>query len=333
MGIEHVDVPAFTRSNNPLHDLRAFGQLLRLLRSLRPDIVHTHNPKPGILGRIAARLTRTPLVVNTQHGLWAQPTDRWQRRLPVYAAERIAAAFGDVELVQNPEDVDTLVDTLHIPARRVRLLGNGVDLTRFDPDSVTADSQSRLRSEWGIRDGEVVCAVVGRLVREKGIVELLEAAHALQVAGVPARFVVIGPTDPDKSDAIDPAVFDRAADDGVVLTGTRHDMPECYAAADVFVTASWREGFPRSAMEAAAMGLPTVATDIRGNRQVIADGETGLLVGVRDAAGIAAAVERLVTDGDLRTVMGAAARRRADAEFGQQRVIDRTLAAYDLLPR
>ena len=333
MGIEHVDVPAFTRSNNPLHDLRAFGQLVRLFRSLRPDIVHTHNPKPGILGRIAARLTRTPLVVNTQHGLWAQPADRWQRRIPVYAAERIAAAFGDVELVQNPEDVDTLVDTLHIPARRVRLLGNGVDLSRFDPSVVGAETRNRLRAEWGIDDGEVVCAVVGRLVREKGIVELLEAAHDLARDGVPARFVVIGPTDPDKSDAIDASVFDRATADGVVLTGTRHDMPECYAAADLFVTASWREGFPRSAMEAAAMGLPTVATDIRGNRQVIADGETGLLVPVRDPAGIRAAVEQLVTDADLRASMGAAARARSAAEFDQQLIIDRTLAAYALVPR
>ena len=173
--------------------------------------------------------------------------------------------------------------------------------------------------------------MVGRLVREKGIVELLEAAHELRVAGVPARFVVIGPTDPDKSDAIDPAVFDQAAADGVVLTGTRHDMPECYAAADVFVTASWREGFPRSAMEAAAMGLPTVATDIRGNRQVIADGETGLLVPVRDATGIGSAVAQLVADADARTAMGAAARQRAADEFDQQRIIDRTLAAYALL--
>ena len=333
MGIEHVDVAAFTRSNNPLHDLRAFGQLVRLLHTLRPDIVHTHNPKPGILGRIAARLTRTPLVVNTQHGLWAQPTDRWQRRLPVYAAERIAAAFGDVELVQNPEDVDTLVDTLHIPARRVRLLGNGVDLSRFDPATVAADARQLLRSEWGIADGEVVCLVVGRLVLEKGIVELLEAAHQLHAEGVPARFVVVGPTDPDKSDAIDPAIFDQAAADGVVLTGTRDDMPECYAAADLFVTASWREGFPRSAMEAAAMGLATVATDIRGNRQVIADGETGLLVAVRDAAGISSAVRRLVGDASLRAAMGAAARRRAADEFDQQRIIDSTLAAYALLRR
>ena len=331
MGIDHVDVPSFTRSNNPLDDVRAFGQLVRRLRSLRPDIVHTHNPKPGILGRIAARLTRTPLVVNTQHGLWAQPTDRWQRRIPVYVAERIAAAFGDVELVQNPEDVATLVDTLRIPARRVRLLGNGVDLSRFDPGCVAPETRLRLRAEWGIAEGEVVCAVVGRLVREKGIVELLEAAHALHVDGVPARFVVIGPTDPDKSDAIDPAVFEQAAADDVVLTGTRDDMPECYAAADVFVTASWREGFPRSAMEAAAMGLPTVATDIRGNRQVIADDETGLLVPVRDPLGIRVAVERLVIDQELRATMGAAARKRAAAEFDQQRIIDRTLAAYALL--
>ena len=213
------------------------------------------------------------------------------------------------------------------------LLGNGVDLSRFDPDSVVAASRQQLRSEWNIAEGEVVCAVVGRLVREKGIVELLEAAHELHRRGVPVRFVIIGPTDPDKSDAIDDAVFERAAADHVVFTGTRDDMPECYAAADVFVTASWREGFPRSAMEAAAMGLPTVATDIRGNRQVIADGETGLLVPVRNPIGIAAAVERLVADAGLRSAMGAAARGRAAGEFDQQRIIDRTLAAYALLDR
>jgi len=306
-------------------------QLARLLRQLRPDIVHTHNPKPGILGRIAARLTRTPLIVNTQHGLWAQPTDRWQRRLPVYAAERIAAAFGDVELVQNPEDVDTLVQVLHVPDERVRLLGNGVDLTRFDPGAVAPDTRRRLRAEWGVGDDETLCLVVGRLVREKGIVELVDAAHRLRARGIPARFVLVGPTDPDKPDALGAAVQERAGDDGVVFTGSRDDMPECYAAADVFVTASWREGFPRSAMEAAAMGLPTVASDIRGNRQVIADGETGLLVPVRDAEAFVEAVERLVIEPDVRARMAAAARERARLEFDQQLVIDRTLDAYRLL--
>ncbi len=334
MGIDHVDVASFTRSNNPLDDLRAFGQLVRLLRSLRPDIVHTHNPKPGILGRIAARLTRTPLVVNTQHGLWAQPTDRWQRRLPVYAAERIAAAFGDVELVQNPEDVDTLVDTLRIPSRRVRLLGNGVDLARFDPDSRRLRRQDRGCGPSGASPTTRSCvpSSAGWCARRASSNSSRRRIRSRR-QGSPARFVVIGPTDSDKSDAIGTEVFDRAEADGVVFTGSRDDMTDCYAAADLFVTASWREGFPRSAMEAAAMGLPTVATDIRGNRQVIDDGTTGLLVPVRDAAAIAAAVERLVGDPSLRASMGAAARRRAAAEFDQQRVIDRTIAAYETLRR
>lgn len=328
MGIPHVPVPGFTRSTNPLQDVRAFVQLVRLLRQVRPDILHTHNPKPGILGRIAGRLARVPLVVNTQHGLYAQRTDRWQRRWPVYAAERIAAAFGHVELVQNPEDIDTLVQRLRVPARKVRLLGNGIDLHRFDPESVPAAERARLRAEWGIADGEVVCGIVGRLVMEKGIAEICEAAHQLHIKASPVRFVIVGPREPDKADALDEGLIDRALVDGVVFAGLRTDMPECYAAMDLFLTASWREGFPRSAMEAAAMGLPTVASDIRGNRQVIDDDVTGTLVPVRDASAFAAAVHRLATEPETRQRMSAAARLRAADHFDQAQVIARTLEAY-----
>lgn len=328
MGVRHVAVPAFTRSANPLQDVRAFWQLFRLLRRLRPDIVHTHNPKPGILGRIAGRLARVPLVVNTQHGLYAQPTDRRRRRWPVYAAERAAAAFGHVELVQNPEDVDTLVHTLRIPARKVRLLGNGIDLSRFDPATVDPAVRERLRAEWGVADGEVVCGAVGRLVREKGIVELLEAAHALRAENSPLRLVIVGPTDTDKADAVDAALVERATADGVVFAGRRDDMPECYSAMDVFVTASWREGFPRAAMEAAAMGLPTVATDIRGNRQVVEEGVTGVLVRVRDGVALVETLRGLLDHPDSRAAMARAARTRAVQNFDQQRVIDVTLDAY-----
>ncbi len=328
MGIPHIDVPAFTRSNNPLQDLKAFVQVVKLLRSIRPDILHTHNPKPGIIGRIAGWLTRVPLVVNTQHGLYAQPSDRWQRRLPVYAAERIAAAFGDAELVQNPEDVDTLIHTLRIPARKVHLLGNGIDLDRFDPAAVPAAAREALRAEWNIVDGEVVVGIVGRLVREKGIVEILEAARQLHAEGSAVRFVIVGPADPGKSDAVDARAFDQAAGDGVVFAGERTDMPECYAAMDLFLTASWREGFPRSAMEAAAMRLPTVATDIRGNRQVIDDGVTGVLVPVRDPAGLAGGVRSLLDRRDRWPAIAAACRTRAREHFDQQLVIDTTIDVY-----
>jgi glycosyltransferase involved in cell wall biosynthesis len=330
LGVRHISLDALTRSNKPTQDIAAFVQIGRELRRLRPDILHTHNPKPGILGRIAGRLAHVPVVVNTQHGLYAQPEDRRRRRWPVYAAERFAASFGDIELVQNPEDVDTLVGSLRVADSKVRLLGNGVDLSRFDPSTVDGRARSRLRSEWGIADNELLCLMVGRLVREKGVVELLEAAHLLHERGAPTRLVVVGPVEPDKSDAIDSATIDRALAEGVVMTGMRTDMPECYAAADVFVTASWREGIPRSAMEAAAMGLPAVATDIRGNRQVVVDEETGFLVPVRDAQSLSTALARMV-DEALRARLGAAARERALVEFDQQRVIDRTLEAYSLL--
>ena len=331
-GIDHVALSAFTRSTDVRSDLRGIRQLSAALRTTAPDILHTHNPKPGVLGRIVGRVRRIPLIVNTQHGLYAQPDDPPRRRWPVYAVEGLAGRLSHVELVQNEEDVTTLVETLHVPADRVRHLGNGVDLGRFDPGTVDAATRLNVRAGWGVTD-EVVCLSVGRLVREKGITELLEAAHRLRLGGSSVRLVVVGPLDLGKHDAVDDSTIAAAAADGVVFTGTRTDMPECYAAAELFVTASWREGMPRAAMEASAMGLPIVATDIRGNRQVVADGETGLVVPVRSADGLAGAMGRLATDDDLRRRYGAAARERAVVEFDQQRVIDRTLDAYRLLRR
>ena len=331
MGIAHVDVPAFTRSTNPLQDVKAFVQVFRLLRQVRPDILHTHNPKPGIIGRIAGRLARVPLVVNTQHGLYAQPEDRWQRRWPVYAAERFAAAFSHVELVQNEEDVDTLVKVLRVPPRRVRLLGNGIDLDRFNPEAVAPGTRERLRAEWGFGEGVVVCGVVGRLVREKGIVEILEAASMLKASGTPARFVIIGPGDPGKADAIDEAMIGKAKADGVVFTGERSDLPECYSAMDIFVMASWREGFPRSAMEAAAMGLPTIATNIRGCRQVVEDGVTGVLVPVHDAAALFGAIRTQASGSNDGLRRAAAGRAKAEERFDQAKVVGITTNAYRAL--
>ena len=131
LGVEHRVVPSLTRAANPRADMRAPFDLFRLFRRLRPDIVHTHNPKPGIYGRVAARAARVPAVVNTVHGLYALPEDRLMKRATVYALERVAGGFADAELVQNPEDVDTL-RRLGVPERKLHLLGNGIDLTQFD---------------------------------------------------------------------------------------------------------------------------------------------------------------------------------------------------------
>ncbi|NNE73149.1 MAG: glycosyltransferase family 4 protein [Acidimicrobiales bacterium] len=326
-GIEHVPALWLTRSMAVSSDLKALGELYRIFRRLQPTIVHTHNPKPGVLGRIAARAAGVPVVVNTVHGLYAQPEDRWSKRLAVYGAERLAAANSDMELVQNPEDVVTL-RSLRLPRDRVALLGNGVDLDRFQPGRLTAAQIAEGRQALGIASGEVVAGVVGRLVNEKGYREVLGAAHQLRTTHPKLRVVIVGPSEPDKADAVDPALVARAEADGVLFLGQRDDVEELYGLFDFYVLASYREGFPRSAMEAAASGIPLIVTDIRGGRQVVDDGVTGRLVPVRDTDALARAMGQLAEDEVARRRMAAAGLGKARREFDQQRQIDVTLAAY-----
>jgi glycosyltransferase involved in cell wall biosynthesis len=330
-GIRHVPLVHATRSMALGHDVRAFDEIRRIFTDLQPDIVHTHNPKPGIYGRIGARLARVPIVVNTVHGLYALPGDALAKRLVVYGLERVASWCSDAELVQNAEDFETLV-RLGVPREKLRLLGNGVDLDRFDPGRFAPARRAKLRAEMGVADDEVVVGVVGRLVAEKGYRELFAAATMLRSSHPEVRLVVVGPDDPDKADAITRAeLADARTSANITFLGSRGDVDQLYTAMDLYVLASWREGFPRSAMEAAAMGLPIVATDIRGCRQVVRDGDNGLLVPARDAIAMAEAIGSLAADPARRSAMAKAARDRACREFDQQRVIDITLDTYERL--
>lgn len=242
--------------------------------------------------------------------------------------ERVAAAFGHHELVQNPEDARTLTNRLKVPPRKVTILGNGIDLLRFNGDR---QQRVAVRAEWGFGDHHFVVGVVGRLVREKGFDEVVIAAELLHSTSPHIRLVVIGPDDPDKSDGVTAASISDAKSRGVHFVGQRDDMPACYAAMDLYVTASHREGFPRAAMEAAASGLPIVATDIRGCRQVVDHGVTGVLVPARDPAALASAVASLARDPAALARMGAAGAAKAATEFDQQGVIDVTLRTYQRL--
>jgi glycosyltransferase involved in cell wall biosynthesis len=307
-------------------DARAFKELFDLFRRRRPTLVHTHNPKPGVYGRIAARMAGTPAIVNTVHGLYAVPEDSLARRTVVYGLERTAAAFSHVELVQNEEDVAVL-RRLGVPAHRLELLGNGIDLERFDPDRFGADDVAWARRELGATsETDVVVGAVGRLVVEKGYRELFATARTLPAT---VRVAVIGYDEPDKSDGLGQHELESAAAAGVRLLGGREDVDRLYAGMDFFVHASHREGFPRSAMEAAAMGLPIVATDIRGCRQVVEHGVTGLLVPAGDDAALGSAITRLAEDSELRANMSVAARERARRLFDQRRCIETTLRVYE----
>jgi glycosyltransferase involved in cell wall biosynthesis/ribosomal protein S18 acetylase RimI-like enzyme len=333
LGIRHVPWPHATRSWDPRSDVRAFAELLGIFRRERFDLVHTHNPKPGIMGRIAARVTGVPCVVNTVHGLYATPEDPATKRRVVLALEALAARFSDLELYQSEEDLTWARRARVVPGLRSVLLGNGTDLSRFDPSSVSAERMVALRDELGIPRDAPVVGTVGRLVQEKGYREFFHAAARIRSTMPEARFVAIGGPDPGKGDAISEKEVSEAGDH-VTFTGWRKDVRDLLAMMDVFVLPSWREGMPRSAIEAAAMGKPMVLTDIRGCREVVRDGLDGLLVPPRSRQLLTGAISRLLVDPELRHRLGQSARARARERFDEEKVVERVVARYrELLAR
>jgi glycosyltransferase involved in cell wall biosynthesis len=318
LGVTHIPIPELTRSWAPAQDLTAFRRLVATLRDLDLDVLHTHNPKTGVMGRVAGRLAGVPVVVNTCHGLWAGPGDRLRKRAFVYGLEAFATRFSDYELFQNAQDRATLRPVLK--RGRHRVVGNGVDLGRFAPDPV---GRRRVREELGIADDELLVGAVGRRVLEKGLVEFGQAASSLRDR---ATFVWVGPE--DDTDPRQPSGLDS-----VRFLGERSDMPAVYSALDVFVLASYREGFSRAAMEAAACGAPMVLTDIRGCREIGTDGVHLLLTPPHDGAALARAVGGLLDDPELRTRLGRAAEERARREFDQRSVARASLETYAAVVR
>jgi glycosyltransferase involved in cell wall biosynthesis/ribosomal protein S18 acetylase RimI-like enzyme len=329
-GIRFLPWRNATRAWNPVADLRAVAELVSLLRRERFDLLHTHNPKPGVIGRVAARLAGVPLVVNTVHGLYATPEDRLRKRAAVLGLEWLAARCSDLELYQSEEDLRWARRIRLVPAGRGELLGNGTDLERFNPDLVDPDRVAELRRELGIPHDALVVGTVGRLVVEKGYRELFAAARAVRRAHPRVWFLAVGAPDLEKADAITEAELAEAAGD-VVVTGWRDDVRDLLAVMDVFVLASWREGMPRSAIEAAAMGRPLVLTDIRGCREVARHQREALLVPPHDPDALAAAIARLIADPGLRQRLAIAARDRTRQRFSEERVAERVVECYRVL--
>ena len=321
-GIRHIPWRGATRSWDPRGDVRALQELVRILRRERFDLVHTHNPKPGILGRVAARAAGVPSVANTVHGLYATPDDGLAKRISVLGLEWLAARCSDLELYQSEEDLAWARRRRLVDPPRSVLLGNGTDLSRFDPSRVDPERVAELRRDLGIRPHEIVVGTVGRMVAEKGYRELFAAADRVRRERPRVRFLVVGEPDPEKADSLAEEEIARAKEH-VAFAGWRTDVPDLMALMDVFVLPSWREGMPRSAIEAAAMGRPLILTDIRGCREVARHGREGLLVPPRSPGPLGEAILRLIDDPDLRARLGRAARERAVERFDERRVVDR----------
>ncbi|HZW03981.1 MAG TPA: glycosyltransferase family 4 protein [Anaerolineaceae bacterium] len=320
---------ALTRSFSPLADLRALGQIYRILRRERPTIVHTHTPKAGLLGQLAARLAGVPVVLNTVHGFYFhERTPPLQRRFYI-ALESVAARCSDTIFSQNREDIATAVREQIAPAARLKYLGNGFDLEAFDRAPLGPAVLAEKRRELGLAPGAPVVGFVGRLVAEKGILELLAAGQAVRQRFPEVRFLIVGPIDPDKPDSLSPAVArDYNLADACIFTGRRADMPQLYALMDVLVLPSHREGFPRTPMEASLMGVPSVVTDVRGCREAVEHERNGLVVPFGDVDALAAAIGQVLADPALARRLGAAGRQMARERFDERRVFQAVCDEY-----
>jgi glycosyltransferase involved in cell wall biosynthesis len=308
-------------SHNPLRELGALVEIIGIYRRLRPDLAHHVAIKPVLYGSIAAWLTRTPAVVNAIAGLGyvASSTDLRARLLrpAIQMAYRLLLnRSGSRLIVQNPDDVEALTQSHIMDRDRVTLIrGSGVDTRYFSPTPEP--------------EGPRLTVLPARLVRDKGVAEFVEAARLLRAQGVDARFALVGEPDPGHPAEIAQSEIERWQAEGVVeYWGWRDDMREVYRQAHIVCLPSYREGLPKALIEAAACGRPTVTCDVPGCREVVRDGDNGLLVAPRTVEPLAQALRRLIGDAGLRARMGARSRDRALAEFSIERVVADTLAVY-----
>lgn len=324
-----VETLSITRGMNPLKHLYSIWVIFWFLRREKFDLVHVHTPVAALLGRIAARLCGVSLVVYTAHGFYFHDDMPSIKRAFFVGLERFAGRFTDLLFTQSSEDEKAAVAERIMPKDRVFTIGNGVDVNRFNTggDLVGKDSGS-IRNEFGISDDHFVIGMVGRQVQEKGILELLEAARILVDKYDDISFILVGDRlNSDHAASVEAAINQTKAALGerLILTGMRSDTPELLSAMDLFTLPSWREGMPRTIIEAMMMALPVVATNIRGSREEVVDGETGVLVPLRDPHALTKAIEQLYKDKEKAKVMGRVGRKRALELYDEEKVIQRQI--------
>lgn len=323
-GVERIAIP-MRRGIAPLADLIALGRLWRLLGALKPDIVEFSTPKAGLLGAMAAMLCGVPHRVYMLRGLRLETASGLKRRI-LLAAERVAAACVHAVLC-NSQSLREQALALHVaPAGKLRVLGdgssNGVDTGRFSP------GPENPRARLGITPDALVIGFVGRLTRDKGLPELIDAFEAIALAEPRARLLLVGWFDASE-DALSVSLRVRIlTHPKICCTGFVADTAPYYRAMDLLVLPTWREGFPNVVLEAAATGIPVVTTLCTGSRDSVEPEVTGLLIPPGYPEAICEAVLTLLRDPDRRLRMGRAARAWVFERFVDARVLGLTAAWY-----
>ena len=329
-GVATHPIP-MARQPHPLRDIQSFLALYSLMRRIRPEIVHAHTPKAGLLGMAAARAAGVPVRLYTIHGLpLLTRRGKWRRVLE--GAEKSSCALATQVYSVSPSLRDLIAELRLCPDAKLATLGNGscagLDVERFDTSARWSAQAADLRRTHGIPAGAQTLTFVGRIARDKGIAILAVAWRELAAEFSHLHLLFAG--EEDESDPVDPAVLrELCSHPRVHFTGSwDEDIPAFYAATDILVLPTFREGLGQVVLEAGAMGVPVVSTRIPGVVNALRDGETGLLVPPREVSALTHAVRRLVLDVKLRATLGAAAREYVRTRFSEQFVNQLWISEY-----
>jgi glycosyltransferase involved in cell wall biosynthesis len=333
-GFRLVENPV-SRSGNVLHHARSVWRTARLLRREKISVLHVHTPIAAIVGRLAARIAGTPLVIYTAHGFYFHENSRPLTKAALIALEKVGAACGDFIMMVSAEDRDSALKHGIARPDGVETIYNGIDTAHYNPQRFAAQARADYRMQLGVPADAPVIGIMGRLVREKGFFEFFEAGAAVLKKHPEAWFMVVGdllPSDYDgRRDELKKHIARLGVQDRTVFVGMVNDPAPSLNAMDVFCLPSYREGMPISLLEAMAMELPAIATDIRGCREEVVHGETGWLVPAKQVVPLAEKIMWLLDNPDRARQMGVAGRRRVLEHFDIRRVVEHQLQIYHRL--
>jgi len=292
----HVDL---TRKITPIKDLKAVVKLYKFLKKEKPSIVHTHTPKAGIVGMLASKLAGVPIRMHTVAGLPLMQTSGVKRtvlntveKLTYYCATNVYPnSKGLKEFIFNKK---------LISERKLKILGNGssngIDTKHFSPSQVSDLEKRQLRTDLNISKNDFVFVFVGRLVGDKGINELVQAFIKMSKTHTNSKLLLVGPLETDLDPLLPNTLNEIKNNEAIIYAGFQTDVRPYLAISDVLVFPSYREGFPNVVMQAGAMGLPSIVTDINGCNEIIQPDVNGILIPVKNIQAIYKAMEELIND-------------------------------------
>lgn len=325
--VKHIP---FSRNFNILSHLRALIKMVALIRREKYDIIHSHTPIASLIARMAAKITKVPLNVYTAHGFYFHEEMKPLTYKITYNLEKIWGRYlTDYIFFQSKEDYQLAIKDKFKTGDKLIHINNGVSGEKFNPVLYDRDA---LREKLNLQ-GKTVILFIGRLVEEKGIRELLKAFEKVSLKNNNLALLLVGGMVEGDRDGLSPEkivdMMPEFVKNNIHLLGLRDDIPEIIATSDIFTLPSYREGLPRSIIEAMAMGKPIIATNIRGCREEVIEGVNGLLCKSKSVESLATSLESLIRDTEKICEYGIASRRIFLEEFEEQKVLNRQLNIFN----